>query len=480
MYVRSLHGDVNNKVTRSKSNRMIPGSTAKRINSSNTNNEGDINNVWSVIALQQHWTNQLGFDSTQAPHRYATGSGNDMNRDRIGIITNIRAPRAIPRSKQVLPRQERAFSLKHLRTNKSDVKPAEEIVITAPNIHGATRHYTSKRAIDAAVKLGLVELPISPNDEDWERVVATQQARLCLPPAGSTYKSVHGANSSQRDSRTRGYDACSSKEYTCSICLESFLATSHSEPQVILDCSHVFHRACLTQFEKFLRRAKQNLSCPLCRKHNYYKRSLVEGPKQLQCIAAVKIQARIRGFLARKRILILKVRSDPKFATEYALTQLKEISDLYLSRAVAREKEVDEIIEKMDLERQIALAEMMSDDDWDLIRNRILTRSSNCNCYGGTHGINDETVGEEGVECPICLGDVVDRVSGVCVDNAVMLSCSHFFHEPCLKSFERLTVGDCRPHRSLGDGTSAEEDSCKQKPMRCPVCRSGYAKRPLL
>jgi hypothetical protein len=40
---------------------------------------------------------------------------------------------------------------------------------------------------------------------------------------------------------------------------------------VILSCSHVFHKACLASFERFLRVAKR--TCPLCRKSNYQKRA---------------------------------------------------------------------------------------------------------------------------------------------------------------------------------------------------------------
>ncbi|CAN0345774.1 unnamed protein product, partial [Ectocarpus sp. 12 AP-2014] len=52
----------------------------------------------------------------------------------------------------------------------------------------------------------------------------------------------------------------------CPICRESF----RGESQVILSCSHVFHKACLSSFEKFLR--AQERSCPLCRKVDYQKK----------------------------------------------------------------------------------------------------------------------------------------------------------------------------------------------------------------
>ena len=52
----------------------------------------------------------------------------------------------------------------------------------------------------------------------------------------------------------------------CAICREPFGV----DAQVILSCTHVFHRACLASFERFVGAEKR--SCPICRKASYERR----------------------------------------------------------------------------------------------------------------------------------------------------------------------------------------------------------------
>lgn len=48
--------------------------------------------------------------------------------------------------------------------------------------------------------------------------------------------------------------------------------TSTSSLCVLLSCSHIFHEACLSSFERFTK--KDILSCPICRSLGYGKRIL--------------------------------------------------------------------------------------------------------------------------------------------------------------------------------------------------------------
>lgn len=288
--------------------------------------------------------------------------------------------------------------------------------------------------------MGLVEIPPPPPaKEEWEVILAKQRVRVVEEKAG---------------------------EYSCSICMERFITDSNN-PQVLLDCSHVFHKTCLEQFEKFICRAREKKACPLCRKTHYHKKVLVEGPVQLRTIAAVKIQSLFRGVIARKRCQKLQWKANPVLAADYAYEQLKGISDKYLARAVAREKEVDDIIERMDLERQKALADLMNKSDWEAIRERILLRAVGAGDGGYQQQHHHDDDDDCGVDCPICLAPVVGS-DGVehSTNSAVMLSCSHFFHRPCLDSFERIQQAS-----GNGSGTIVIP--------RCPVCRAAYAKMAL-
>ena len=55
----------------------------------------------------------------------------------------------------------------------------------------------------------------------------------------------------------------------CPICMEGF----NQGFEVLLSCSHMYHRSCLQSFEKFMKSAER--SCPICRTTNYQKKITV-------------------------------------------------------------------------------------------------------------------------------------------------------------------------------------------------------------
>ncbi|PNJ31229.1 RNF32 isoform 7 [Pongo abelii] len=78
----------------------------------------------------------------------------------------------------------------------------------------------------------------------------------------------------------------------CPICKEEF----ELRPQVLLSCSHVFHKACLQAFEKFTNKK----TCPLCRKNQYQTRVIHDGARLFRIKCATRIQAYWRGYVVRK------------------------------------------------------------------------------------------------------------------------------------------------------------------------------------
>ena len=80
----------------------------------------------------------------------------------------------------------------------------------------------------------------------------------------------------------------------CPICMEAF----KSGHDVLLSCSHMFHRQCLQAFEQFM--GRDALSCPICRSTNYQKKITRKGSLAFETICAAKLQAMWRGFCARK------------------------------------------------------------------------------------------------------------------------------------------------------------------------------------
>ncbi|XP_068160044.1 RING finger protein 32 isoform X2 [Antennarius striatus] len=90
----------------------------------------------------------------------------------------------------------------------------------------------------------------------------------------------------------------------CAICREEFLL----QPQVLLSCSHVFHRVCLQAFERFSRRK----CCPMCRKEQYETRVIHDAAHLFRHKCATRIQACWRGYAVRTRYRNLRKTICPK------------------------------------------------------------------------------------------------------------------------------------------------------------------------
>ncbi|CAB1418604.1 unnamed protein product [Pleuronectes platessa] len=117
-------------------------------------------------------------------------------------------------------------------------------------------------ALSLAQKMGLVASPAERLMEDeWMQVKA---------------RSVHQGESAQ----------------PCAICREEFCL----QPQVLLSCSHVFHRACLKAFERFSGMKR----CPMCRRRQYETRVIHDAAQLFRHQSATRIQACWRGYVARK------------------------------------------------------------------------------------------------------------------------------------------------------------------------------------
>jgi hypothetical protein len=68
--------------------------------------------------------------------------------------------------------------------------------------------------------------------------------------------------------------------------------------EVLLSCSHIFHRTCLRSFENFMK--DNELTCPICRTRNYQKKITHIGSAAFAKVCAAKIQRNWRGYATRK------------------------------------------------------------------------------------------------------------------------------------------------------------------------------------
>ncbi|XP_045877199.1 RING finger protein 32 isoform X6 [Meles meles] len=164
---------------------------------------------------------------------------------------------------KVQKRENRSKSLK--RNTKAIIDTGLKKTIQGPKVEDPEKEYVldpKPPPLTLAQKLGLFEPPPPPlSSEEWEKV---------------KQRSILQGDSVQ----------------PCPICKEEF----ELRPQVLLSCSHVFHRACLQAFEKFTNKK----TCPLCRKNQYQTRVIHDGARLFKIKCATRIQACWRGHVVRK------------------------------------------------------------------------------------------------------------------------------------------------------------------------------------
>ncbi|XP_029935803.1 RING finger protein 32, partial [Myripristis murdjan] len=227
----------------------------------------------------------------------------------------------------------------------------------------------------------------------------------------------------------------------CAICREEF----HLQPQVLLSCSHVFHRACLRAFEKYSGRK----CCAMCRKEQYETRVIYDGARHFRNRCATRIQAFWRGYVARKWYRNARKTICPKdkdLRRKFFEAKLQELNDSFvrychtdveaflsdIDRSLSSSRRVFHQLERKHVSDS-------QESDLDRIQSQVLLRDVQ--------------------DCPICLTALCRPSTGTKQQGSrrtLLLSCSHLFHQPCLETFEALHV-DSRP--------------------TCPMCRSEYSKR---
>ncbi|CAN0267681.1 unnamed protein product [Ascophyllum nodosum] len=130
------------------------------------------------------------------------------------------------------------------------------------------------------------------------------QRRVCLtlsqlrgleePPQPTLSRSEWSAVEAEASARGDGDEVA-----LCPICREAF----RGEREVLLSCSHVFHKSCLASFERFSRthqERNQERCCPLCRKMDYQKKATALGAVAWRQYCARRLQCAYRGHKARR------------------------------------------------------------------------------------------------------------------------------------------------------------------------------------
>ncbi|XP_011450763.3 RING finger protein 32 [Magallana gigas] len=419
--------------------------TKKTLQTQKHDQDGKSSTTLAAVAFQDHLVRSLNL-GLGAPVR--------IGPRQVGL-----GPAAKAKQKQKKEiKSQTDTGLRRQRPKESTKKEDKEYVLDA-----------KPAPLTLAQKLGLVEAPEQLlSENDWQNVKT---------------------KSNERDD----------SKLPCVICKEDF----GTQEQVLLSCSHVFHRACLQAFERFTGKK----TCPMCRREQYQTRVIHEGAKQHRNKCATMIQAAWRGYVVRCWYMKLRETvppTDPKLKKKFYASRLSSITDRMLRSCDFNiDVFLTEIDENLAASRAIfrnfdATFNIMSEEQWEEVQLKAVTRQE--------------------LECPICLGALVlsdqlgngppssyttqdlhhamsslskqpdqpnssqktrgqgkdSVISKITPQNnspaearccgktgirkTVLLSCSHVFHETCLATFEELT--------------------CEERPV-CPVCRSLYQKRVL-
>jgi len=134
----------------------------------------------------------------------------------------------------------------------------------------------------------------------------------------------------------------------CPICMEAFKGE-----EVLLSCSHIFHRACLQAFEKFM--ARDARTCPLCRTGNYQKKLTRVGSEAHAEVRCKQIQSLYRGVLARK-VYRIKLKSHYKKGAgagsqarkKFFERELALLGDSLLKETHARDQGLNDVVRGID------------------------------------------------------------------------------------------------------------------------------------
>uniref|UniRef100_A0A3Q3L8L2 Ring finger protein 32 n=1 Tax=Mastacembelus armatus TaxID=205130 RepID=A0A3Q3L8L2_9TELE len=213
----------------------------------------------------------------------------------------------------------------------------------------------------------------------------------------------------------------------CAVCREEFLL----QPQVLLSCSHVFHRTCLQAFERFSGRK----CCPMCRREQYETRVIYDAAHLFRHRCATRIQACWRGYVARKwyrhmrKIICPKDKQlrrkffEAKVTCHFRLCSYAFLRDI--DRSLSSSRRVFQQLERKSISEP-------QEKDWDQIQSQVRKK---------THSAEPKPI---------------PSISNHQRRPTMLLSCSHLFHQFCLEAFEAFAA-DSRP--------------------LCPLCRSVYHKK---
>ncbi|CAF0770858.1 unnamed protein product [Didymodactylos carnosus] len=365
----------------------------------------------------------------------------DLNQPVISLSRRFQVHNAYHRPQNVRPVVDSGLrsrgqksTLATVKTEVNDRKQEHEYVLTQ-------KRHRANNSLTLAEKIGLVETEKKLSEAQWLDIKV---------------------QSNKRDDSSQ----------PCVICKEEFGLNQ----QVLLSCSHVFHRNCLEAFESYSRKK----CCPMCRRVQYEKRIIYEGANCHRIKCASKIQALWRGYITRqwyKRMRKMTVPIDPKLREKFYSEKLAEITDrIVLSCDFNLNDLFSEIDRTVEQSRRIGKmfdekTRQITDDEWSEIRQRAQQRReyecSICKCLleqeplvttakNTMKKLPVDKLQKLFANDQLIVPKNETKLKAVVKRPLFLLSCTHVFHSTCLETFEQL---------------------CCDQILSCPVCRTAYQKK---
>jgi Ring finger domain/IQ calmodulin-binding motif len=252
-------------------------------------------------------------------------------------------------------------------------------------------------------------------------------------------------------------------------------ATAEAAPtlqEMLLSCSHCFHRQCLRAWERHAQKA----CCPVCRAASQ-RMQVHDGWFARQNACATIIQAFWRGHMARRRFVawLGSLTSTKLTSQALKLRQLASRVGQFGGTLQTARLQHDDEISKLCAECDQALVThrraFADAEQWMLRAGRATQRiehaapsldAQDSSVFDGPResgwlAVWVAACKRPGDDCPICLAPLRRNEDASCA----LLSCSHCFHHQCISAFERF---DPRGERS--------------GPPTCPLCRAEYTRIP--
>lgn len=301
------------------------------------------------------------------------------------------------------------------------------------NIQAKLYKYIKKLTL--AQRLGIVEKPPQPlTNDDWGKIEEASKKR--------------------------------EGDHSCPICLEGFKTPNN---QIILSCSHVFHKTCLANFEKFTNARV----CPLCRRQDYEKKNFDQGFMTYLTSQVIKVQKVFRGYNSRRKLYAELAKtykaSSTRFRRRLLAYKLQVLNEKMSKKVRTRQKETEKLIVEIDknlddknnvMDKLVEIQNLHRQTQENIrealpnaVLNQVASKDRETNV-----DIKSNQAWQEAYKvaclrneksCAICFNELNNG------KKLFLLNCTHVFHSSCLLSFEYYAL--LNKH-------------C------CPVCRSDYKK----